>query len=411
MTETTDQIRPEVSTRPIAIVIGAIGKLPYAGMTYYWLHHIVGLQELGFHVHYIESQSREWEYYDSSTDRMTNDVAAAVRYLASLGSMFGAAPDRFTLLDATGAIHGSSRSVLLHDLEASEILLDVADATWFPELHRCRNRVFIDGDPMYTQVAMLAGDGLLRAIVDRYETLYSYGTRIGQPDCAIPDCGRSWLPFRPVVATSLWPTQPEEPDSPLTALLHWSAGGALEVQGVRYGNKDVSFAHFMDLPSRISRPATLALGGGDAPRTELVRHGWRLVNPLEATADAAAYQRFIRHSRADLGIAKHAYTASRSGWFSDRSICFLASGRPVLHQDTGFADWLPAAPGVLRFADLDELAETIDVLERDYSTHSVGARLLAEHQFESRTVLRGLLEASGVAVRVTPSTRTGGHAS
>jgi hypothetical protein len=385
-----------VTAKPRAVVVGAIGKLPYAGVAAYYLHYVRGLQQLGYEVHYVERQNKAGEYYDPATRAMTDDLRPALTYLASVADQFGAAPESCTLLDLAGVAHGLTRPELAQIVASADFVLTVADATWFDDLSACPRRAFVDGDPMFTQAAVEAGEPLTTAVLANNATLFSYGTRIGRPGCTIPDCGRDWIPTRPVVATSLWPVTACPAEAPVTALLHWSAGAAVVVDGVRYGHKDVEMERFMELPARARRRLVLAVGGRKAPRPALESAGWLLADPLASTGDAGAYRDFIGASRADLGIAKHAYVASRSGWFSDRATCFLASGRPVLHQDTGFTEWLPTGDGVLAFSTPDEVVDGLDRLESEYERHARAARRLACEQFEAATVIGRMLDDAGL---------------
>ena len=381
-----------MTSKPAAVLVGAIGKLPYAGVAAYYLHYVRGLQELGYEVHYVEQQNKSGEYYDPATRAMTDDLRPAFAYLASLSGQFGAAPDSVTLLDLAGAAHGLTRAELARVVADADVALTVADATWFDELRACSRRAFVDGDPMFTQAALAAGEPLMTTTVENNPTLFSYGTRIGRPGCTIPVCGRQWIPTRPVVATALWPVNASPPGAPVTALLHWSAGGEVVVDGVAYGHKDVEMPRFLELPARSSRALVLAVGGRGAPRAELEAAGWQLADPLASTCDAAAYRSFIGGSHADLGIAKHAYVASQSGWFSDRATCFLASGRPVLHQDTGFTDWLPAGDGVFVFSSADDVIDDLERLDVDYDRHARAARRIAQEHFEAWRVIGCMLD-------------------
>ena len=384
-----------MTAKPRAVLVGAIGKLPYAGVAAYYLHYVRGLQELGYEVHYVERQNKACEYYDPATRAMTDDTRPAQAFIASLADQFGAAPDSFTVLDLAGAAHGRAPADVDDIVADADFVLTVADATWFDELSTCPRRAFVDGDPMFTQAAVEAGNPLMSDVVANYPTLFSYGTRIGGPGCTIPDCGRRWIPTRPVVATSLWPVTACPPGAPVTALLHWSAGAAVVVDGIRYGHKDVEMERFMDLPARARARLVLAVGGSRAPRAALESAGWVLADPLASTCDANAYRSFISASRADLGIAKHAYVASRSGWFSDRATCFLASGRPVLHHDTGFTEWLPTGDGVLAFSSADEVIDGIARLDADYEHHARAARGIAAEHFEAASVIGRMLDDAG----------------
>jgi len=383
-----------VATRPLAVLVSSIGKLPLAGHTVFVVHHIVGLQELGYDVHYVERMSYPGEAYDPRTSEMTDAPDYAIDYLRSTLARHGVAA--WTFVDLQGRCHGTSRDELAAALDRADFVLNVTDPIWLDELERCDRRAYIDGDPMFTQVAMETGDGARGHAPQHYSVLFTYGVRIGKPDCTIPSNGRRWLPARPVVATSLWPSEPPTRDAAVSALLHWRAGGEVEWQGRSYGHKDRQFMRFAELPRRSAAwRFVVAAGGGNVPKAQLRGLGWELESPLDVSLTVERYAEFIRSSAADLGIAKDAYIASRGGWFSDRSTSFLASGRPVLHQETGFSEWLPTGKGVLVFADLDDLVERLRELETDYARHALAARAVAEEHFEARTVLAGMLDAAG----------------
>ena len=259
---------------------------------------------------------------------------------------------------------------------------------------RCPRRAFLDGDPLFTQVAMEQGSASVAALAN-YPVLFTYASRLGAADCRVPTCGRSWITTRPVVSTRHWKVMPV-PDRRAAAstVMNWSAWSDVEYGGDRYRQKGAEVERLLDLPSRTDRALLLAVGG-PAPRDRLKAHGWHVVDPLAVTGTISAYREFIAASYADLGICKHAYVASRSGWFSDRSLCYLATGRPVLHQDTGFTDWLPAGEGVLAFSTVEEAAACLRTLDEDYPRHVRAARAIAEEYFEAKDVIRRMLEEAG----------------
>jgi hypothetical protein len=380
---------------PLAVFVGGIGKLPYGGITMYYVHHVLGLLELGYRVHYVERQNRELETYDPAANEMTDRPDFAVRHLAEVAGRFGFG-DRWSFIDRAGTCHGAGWDALRASLDDADFVLTVADPTWFDELERCERRIFIDGDPMFTQVAFVTGEGPRADPPRHYDVLFTYAARIGRDDCLVPDGGRDWLPARPVVATSHWTCRPPPAGAPFAALMHWAAGSEVHHDGRAFGHKDREFARIAGLPTRRAGEYLLAASGRRVPRDALARVGWRIESPLHRTATADDLARFIAGSRADIGVAKHAYVASRSGWFSDRSTCFLASGRPVLHQDTGYTDWLPAEAGVIPFSDVESLAEALDRVDRDYDLHARAARRVAEEHFEAREVLGGMLATAGV---------------
>lgn len=381
-------------SRPLAVCVGSIGKLPLAGLSLYDLHHVVGLADLGYEVHYVERQNTPAECYDPLADDMTDDPSFARQYIESLLPRFGIESPHYSFIDRSNRCFGSSWTQLREALERADFVLTIADPTWFDELALCPRRAFIDGDPLFTQVAMLEADGPASCAPEHYDVAFTYGTRIGRPDCLIPAVGRRWLPARPVIATRLWKATRPPNEAPLTNIMSWAAGSEIQCNGMSFGHKDRTFGAFMGLPRHVDRRCVLALGG-PGPRQLMIEAGWELVDPLAASRTLEAYRDFVSESWADFGVAKHAYVASRSGWFSDRSTIYLASGRPVLHQDTGFTDWLPTGDGVLPFSSLEEAVEGVARLEADYARHSRAARALAEEHFEATVVLAEMLTAAG----------------
>jgi hypothetical protein len=218
---------------------------------------------------------------------------------------------------------------------------------------------------------------------------------MGSPGCTVPAAGRNWLPARTAVATRLWDATPGGPLLPLTTVMHWGAWEDYEYHGRVYGHKNRELERFLGLPSLNDRKFLLAIGGGAAPVARLVAAGWEVVESADVTRDIDVYKSFIAGSYADFGVAKHAYVASRGGWFSDRSTCYLASGRPVLHQDTGFGEWLPTGEGLFAFRDQDDVLAALAELDSDYERHSRAARAIAEEYFEASVVLGEMLDAAG----------------
>jgi hypothetical protein len=375
----------------LAVVVGFIGKLPVAGMSLYNFHYICGLQTLGYEVHYVERQNRADECYNPTSSVFSDDASFALDYLSKLLPDYCISRERFSFIDRQERCHGSGWKALGEVLDQADFVLTIADRTWFDELERCPRRAFVDGDPAFTQVAMLTANAPELA---HYDTLFTYGTRIGKSDCTVPSAGRNWIPTRPVVSTRLWDPTPASVRLPVTTVMNWAAWGDVVYDSQTYGHKNREFERFIDLPRQTAQPFALAVGG-PVPRERLKQHGWELVDPLEATGTIEAYQKFIAGSRADFGIAKHAYVASRCGWFSDRSTCYLAAGRPVLHQETGFSDWLPIGEGVFAFSGMEDVLEALRCLDLDYERHARAARSLAEEYFEAPIVIAGMLDNAG----------------
>jgi hypothetical protein len=380
--------------KPIAIIIGFAGKLPLAGMGLANIHSISGLQDLGYDVHYVERQNYPNQCYDPSTNEMTDDPGIAVRYLIDVFPKYGITPARISFIDRNNKCYGSGWKLLLSALDEAHFILNMGDATWFEELERCPNRAFIDVDPLFTQVDLLSKDSRMAEVLSHYDTFFTEGLRVGKVDCSVPLAGKKWIPVLSAIATRFWKVSKPGTQLPVTNLMNWESGSPLEFDGKTYGYKGQQFEAFIELPKKSKREFVLA-AGGKLPRERLKKYGWKLIDPIEVTGTIEAYEKFISSSYCDIGIAKHAYVASKCGWFSDRSTCYLAAGRPVLHQDTGFGDVLPTGDGLFSFSTAEDVLEILAVLDADYEHHVRAARMIVEEYFEAKKVLSGLLDKAG----------------
>ena len=252
-------------------------------------------------------------------------------------------------------------------------------------------RVFLDIDPGYPQMWRELGLADLLAGHDRFVTL---GANVGRPGCAIPDCGVEWVHTPPPVDLDRWTPAPA--GRAFTSVATWrNPYGTVSFGGATYGSRVHEFRTFMELPRLVDAQFELALDADAAEARDLralERNGWRLADPRAVAGTPAAYRDYIRGSRAEICVAQQMYVATRSGWLSDRSVCYLASGKPVLAQDTGLADRYPVGEGLLTFSTLEEAAAGVEEIERDYARHSAAARALAEQHFDARAVLARLLE-------------------
>jgi hypothetical protein len=253
-------------------------------------------------------------------------------------------------------------------------------------------RAFVDLDPAFTQLWCDA-EGIDLGF-DRHNRFVTIGGRIGTEDCDVPTCGRDWITTLQPLVLGSWPYAEGVGNGALTTVGHWRAYGSIEHAGVHYGQKAHSLRPLLALPQRTGARFELALGIHPAEQRDLAAmrdHGWELVDPGVVAGSPDSYADFVRGSWAEFALAKSGYAASACGWFSDRSICYLASGRPVLALDTGFAAEVPTGEGLLAFSTLEEAEAGVDALRSDYVRHRRAARALAEDVFESDLVLTRLL--------------------
>jgi hypothetical protein len=255
-------------------------------------------------------------------------------------------------------------------------------------------RVFIDTDPVFEQIRQLTiPDRRARAL--EHTSFFSFGENIERPETAIPHDGLPWRATRQPIVLDAWPVTSGPSGGKFTTVMQWESYPPREYQGVQYGLKAASFAPFVDLPLRAGPVLELALGTPSAPRDLLKSNGWELRDPLDVTRDPWTYQEYIRASKGEFSVAKHGFVAARCGWFSERSAAYLASGRPVLAQETGFSDWLTAGDGLVPFSTPDEALAGIEAINRRYDAHCRAAREIAAEYFAAEKVLARLIDQTG----------------
>ncbi len=374
----------------LIVLAGSIGRLPVGGHAWVDMQYLLGLRALGHDVVYLEECGPESWVYDWYSEKLTDELDLPANYVRQCLEPVGFA-DRWAYR-AGGQVIGMSES-RLHQTCAEADLFIVRGAPmpqWRDEYLRARHRVFVDSDPAFTQVHIARGQDQLVDTVRHCQQHFTIGQRLGQPDCPVPACGLNWLRTVPPIALDHWPVAvPPSHEAPFTTVMQWHSYKSLEHEGVSYGNKNVTFPAYFDLPRRTSAPLLVAMTG--RPEQDIEALGWQVIDGHIPSATPESYQRFIQDSRGEFSVAKHGYVNSRCGWFSDRSVCYLASGRPVVVQDTGLADWLPLGEGVVSFDSPSSAATALDAVCAAPARHATAARHLAESMFDANSVLAALL--------------------
>ncbi len=386
-----------MATPKLTILLsGMIAGVPHqGGATWAILQYLLGFKRLGYNVHFIEPVEQA-ALRPAGVPLARSDNAA---YFRRVMAEFGMGQTSALLLAGTQRTVGLSYERLREIARRADVLVNISGLLTDEALTEdIPLRAYLDLDPAFTQL-WHAAQGIDMGF-GGHSHFVTIGQAIGRSDCAVPTCGLSWITAPQPIVLERWPVAERITYDALTTVANWRGYGSIEHEGVFYGQKVHSLRQFITLPTLTKERFVLALAihpdeGKDLEA--LSSNGWRLLDPARVVDTPASYRRFIQSSKAEFGIAKSGYVAARCGWFSDRSICYLASGRPVIAQETGFSRFLPTGAGLFAFETSDEALASIEALNRDYPRHARAARAIAEEYFDSDKVLDRLLDKLGVA--------------
>jgi hypothetical protein len=377
----------------VVVVAGALAQKPnQAGHTWQFLQYLLGFRRLGWDVLFLDELEPEM-CVDDRGQPSPLETSANLAYFSEVMREFGL--DRSCcLLQGGQSVFGVPREIALEWTRRSALLLNVMGYLADEELLAAApRRVFLDTDPGYGQMWHELG---LADIFSGHDDHVTIAENIGQPGCGIPTAGLSWLTTPQPVLLDVWRPNGPPASGAFTSVGAWRGPYApIELNGVTYGLRVHEFRKFVELPRLTGESFELALDIDPIETQDLAlldENGWELVDPRGVARDPASYRAYLTASRAEFMVARGIYVQTRSGWFSERSICYLASGRPVLAQDTGLEGLYP-----LTFRTVEEAAAGVEEIQGDYAHHSLAARELADAHFDSDRVLGRLLGSLGVA--------------
>jgi hypothetical protein len=367
---------------------------PYqGGASWAVLQYLLGFRRLGHTVYFVEPVPQQ--SLRPAGVSLTDSANAA--YFRRVMADFDLQHTSVLLVDQTQETVGLAYDQLCRVGRQASVLVNISGMFTDREIvGRIPIRIYLDLDPAFNQL-WHTSQGIDRRFTGHTHHV-TVGQAIGQPGCTVPTCGVSWIPTLPPIVLAHWPVATTIQYEGLTTIGNWRAYGSIEYKGVFYGQKAHSLRPLFQLPRRTNEKFLLALEIHAAEvkdLTALSSNGWLLLDPAEVASTPTAYQAFIRGSKAEFGIAKSGYVRSKCGWFSDRSACYLASGRPVIAQETGFGDFLPTGAGLFAFQTEEDALTAIAALDRDYAGHARAARAIAEQHFDSDKVLPHLLQRVG----------------
>jgi len=382
--------------------MGFMGSMPIAGVIWQHVHYVVGLQRLGHDVYYIEDSARL--PYNPETFEVNNEFDYAAKVLNRLAGEFDfknrwAFCARYLKRNPTAGLPFKKIRQLYRDADA---ILNICGTQEFnDDLLKSDRIIYVESDPGVEQIKIDKG---VRSTIDylsRHHALFTFGENVGTKKFPVPPHGLKWHATRQPIVTHLWKTnQAPKRAAVFTSIANWSTSGLKDItwRGRKYlWSKSREFLRFVAAPRRSGETFELATNIQDRKtREKFESNGWRFTSPLQMSVDYWLYRDYIQQSKGEFTVAKDQYVQLNTGWFSDRSACYLAAGRPVIMQETGFTKNYGADAGLLAFRSLGEIAEAVKIINADYSKHSGAARQIAREIFEAEKVVKSLLDRAGI---------------
>jgi hypothetical protein len=376
------------------VVGGTMVRYPLGGMNQWLLAWLVGFKRLGHEVYFVEKSGWPKSCYDLSKRMMTDDCSYGVAVVSALLRRFGL-QDKWCFVDATGRYHGLTRERVEAVFKSADLFVDLDWNEWLVEAANAQLRVFVDGEPGWCQINI---ENLRRAgeELPHYDYYYTVGRNVGTDRSTAPTGGESWRHISPPVLVERFPYCPVNKDAPFTTVMNWQSNKYVAFDGTMYRQKDFEFAKFIDLPSRTTTPLEVAVSGKKVPRQQLRDCGWRVRNADDVAVTIDSYKQYILDSRGEFSVAKNVFVAMNCGWLSDREGYYMASGRPVVVQETGFSAHLPCGQGLFAIQTVDEAAAAIETINSNFERHSRWARDIAVEYLDAPKVLGRFLHELGI---------------
>ncbi len=387
------------------IVGGYIGLYPTGGATLDYIQYPLGLKMLGHDVYYIEDTMQYPVFQKNSKD--WDDATGSINYLKEIMEDFGF-KDKWAYRDiATGLSYGMTESRIIALCNEADLFINISCSTFLrDEYLKIPNRILIDSDPMFTQIQYAfemdsddeAKNWTTKRMLENHNYLFTFGENIGSANCRIPAFDLKWQTTRQPVCLDLWQHKKSLTKGAFTSIMNWSGRKKLIYKNEEWGQKDSEFEKFKEIPARaqavdfqvvINKPLNKeSIFNAD----ELKSLGWTILAPETTVSDTAAYKKFIFQSAAEFSVAKETYVKSNSGWFSCRSACYLAAGKPVITQETEWTKFIPAGEGLFAFTDMESAEDAINKVNSNIAHHAKVAREIATEYFDSNKVLTKMLE-------------------
>lgn len=384
------------------IVMGFTAGCPIAGVIWQHVHYIVGLQRLGHEVYYIEDSARY--PYNPVTCEQNEDYTYAAAILQKLAAQFGF-EGRWSYCARYLPNHecaGLPKSRIVELYREADAILNICGTQEFNEDLLQNDRIlYVESDPGVEQIKVDKGETATLDYLQKHRALFTFGENIGAPEFPVPLHDIRWLPTRQPVVTDLWKTDvPPPAGAVFTTVANWNTTGRKDIEwrNDKYlWSKSLEFLKFIEAPARSGEEFELATTIHEPATRELFqKNRWRFTSPEAMSVDYNGYLCYLQNSKGEFTAAKDQYVRLNTGWFSDRTACYLAAGRPAITQETGFTKHFGGRRGLFAFRSLDEIAEAVREINADYAAHSRAASEIAHEYFEAEKVLASLLERAGI---------------
>lgn len=388
------------------VVTGYMLRCPISGVIWQHLHYIIGFQRLGFEVHYLEDAGKF--LYDAETVTASDNAASIVRIAARLAEQYQFSWGlRFSFQDPPQTF-GCDPGTFEDTIRTADAVFNICGVQDMPEFLKTNCLVYVESDPGLEQIRLAKGDEETLHYLKAHHFHFTFGEKIGRPDCPVPlSNGIQWRPTRQPVVLDFWKTGTLlESVSGLrfTTISGWRPKGKdVKWQNeTYYWTKHFEFLKFSQVPRAVKSnvPITwelaIALMQDPSGRATMEENGWKLVRPHGISVHPEEYRKYIFESDAEWTVAKDQYIRFNAGWFSDRSACYLAAGRPVITQETGFSDILPVGEGLFSFRTMADIQAAVDQILTNPAKHSRAARAIAEEYFNAEKVCQKMTDEIGL---------------
>lgn len=384
-----------------AVVTGMIATYPVGGVAWDYGQYLLGLEKLGFEVYYLEDTA--WQTYQPIKGEYGADPGYGVQFLnKTLSELSPTLKHRWHFRAMDGRTYGIESGRMSRIIAEADLFLNISGGTVLRDeymINQCK--IFIDTDPGWNHFVNFPKWDNNPGWEDTHgwrahDHFFTYAENIGLPGCNLPLLGVNWLPTRPPVIVDKWCPLP--PAQKWTTIMTWkNFSQPIEYQGQQYGTKEVEFEKIQTLPQLFNAKFEVAVGGNSPPKQYLQTLGWSIVDSVKQSMTLDLYRTYIQQSRGEFSVAKNVYVATHSGWFSCRSVCYLAASRPVVVQDTGFSDFIPTGAGLFAFNNIDEARLALAKVEQNYAKHQQAAFGIARKYFDSDKVIGKMLKDVGIA--------------